>query len=72
MSNIGHTWKDEVNPVGEVELTDTQLVSVYGAWGNEDIWPSWHESPTHEHFEFTKQIQFVAFEQNIKKEVDIN
>jgi hypothetical protein len=39
MSNIVHTWKDEANPAGEVELTDAQLVSVYGAQGGEDIWP---------------------------------
>ena len=34
MSNIVSTWKKEANPAGETELTDTQLMTVYGAWGD--------------------------------------
>ena len=31
MSNIVRTWEDEALPAGEIELTDAQLASVYGA-----------------------------------------
>lgn len=31
MSNIVHTWEEKKNNVAENELTDTQLVDVFGA-----------------------------------------
>lgn len=34
MSNILSTCKKEANPAEEIELTDAQLVAVYGAWGD--------------------------------------
>lgn len=34
MNNMVRTWEDEKHPAAEIELTDTQLGAIYGAWGH--------------------------------------
>ena len=72
MSNIVRTWEDEVNQVGEIELTDAQLAAVFGASGDDshcDVDDDDHFEKFHKEFKKKTKIHLeFDFEQEIEKE----
>ncbi|HEY4035153.1 MAG TPA: hypothetical protein VGL94_14430 [Ktedonobacteraceae bacterium] len=75
MSNIVPTWEAQANPVGEIELTDTQLAMVQGAWDDhcDHNHLDWHnEDRCHKkHFEFRRAIH-ISIDIDVHKIVDVD
>jgi hypothetical protein len=70
MSNIVRTWKNEANPAGEIELTDTELAAVYGALDDDGF--LFHQDKHSSNTTIKKKVIFFAEDLLIKKNNEDN
>jgi len=61
----------EMNPIGEIELTDAQLTAVHGAWDDQDDCGENKIIKKHEEFHEKLKVHFeFDFSKEIEKEKD--